>query len=84
MPHPTFHRAGDGRGRRSVRLNGNEIKHVIWCDTAAGIVVYVPQPVRVKRPSRDEVYTRRLLGQVRVFYNGGVVRSGRAAQWSNA
>lgn len=66
MPHPTFHSAGDGRGRRSVRVNGNEISHVLWCDTHAGVVVFVPQPMRVKRNARDEVYTRRLRGRVAV------------------
>ncbi|WP_346399933.1 hypothetical protein [Pseudomonas syringae] len=66
MPHPTFHSAGDGRGLRRVHLNGNEITHVLWCDTDAGVVVFVPQPMRVKRTSRDEVYTRRLRGRVTV------------------
>lgn len=66
MPQPTFHSAGDGRGRRSVHVNGNEITHVLWCDTEAGVVVFVPQPIRVKRTARDEVYTRRLRGQVTV------------------
>lgn len=66
MLNSTFHSAGDGRGRRSVRMNGNEIDHVLWCDTAAGIAVFVPQPMRVKRTARDEVYTRRLRGRVTV------------------
>ncbi|MDC3739656.1 hypothetical protein KDL21_01295 [Pseudomonas syringae pv. syringae] len=74
MPHPTFHSVGDGRGLRRVFVNGNEIDNVLWCDTAVGIAVYAPKPVRAKRPAREEVYTRRLRGQVSVFYNGGVVR----------
>ncbi|POQ05528.1 hypothetical protein CXB42_05150 [Pseudomonas syringae pv. syringae] len=84
MPNPTLHSAGDGRGSGAVFVNGNEIKHVLWCDTATGTVVFVPQPMRVKRNDRDEVYTRRLRGQVRVFYNGGVVQPGRVTQWSKA
>ncbi|MDU8454829.1 hypothetical protein [Pseudomonas syringae group sp. J254-4] len=66
MTHPTFHSAGDGRGHRAVFVNGNEIKNVLWCDTATGIVVFAPSPVRAKRPARDEVYTRRLRGNVTV------------------
>ncbi len=66
MPHPTFHTAQDGGGPRVVRVNGNEITHVLWCDTEAGLVVFAPQPVRIKRPWCDEVYTRRLSGKVTV------------------
>ena len=66
MPHPTFHSANDGRGYRRVFVNGNEITQVLWCDTAAGVVVFVPQPMRVKRTARDKAYTRRLRGRVTV------------------
>ncbi|RMV34312.1 Prophage PssSM-02, Orf42 [Pseudomonas savastanoi pv. phaseolicola] len=66
MPHPTFHSACDGRGLRHVHVNGNEITHVLWCDTDAGVVVFVPQPMRVKRTARDKAYTRRLRGRVTV------------------
>ncbi|MEE4341457.1 hypothetical protein V2J66_07510 [Pseudomonas alliivorans] len=66
MPNPTFHSAGDGRGYRRVFVNGNEITQVLWCDTEAGVVVFAPQPMRVKRTARDEVYTRRLRGRVTV------------------
>ncbi|KPC20394.1 Prophage PssSM-02 [Pseudomonas amygdali pv. lachrymans] len=47
-------------------MNGNEITHVLWCDTDAGVVVFVPQPMRVKRTARDKAYTRRLRGRVTV------------------
>ncbi|WP_296230426.1 hypothetical protein [Pseudomonas sp. UBA4617] len=67
MPAPSsFHHAGDGRGRRLVFVNGNEVDSVLWCDTAAGVCVYAPQPVKVKRPAREEIYTRRLRGVVTV------------------
>ncbi|UZS65585.1 hypothetical protein [Pseudomonas syringae] len=66
MPNPTFHSAGDGRGIRRVFVNGNEIENVLWCNTAIGIVVFAPSPVRAKRPAREEVYTRRLRGNVTV------------------
>lgn len=67
MPAPTsFHQLADGRGNRRVFVNGNQIDNVLWCDTAAGVVVYSPGPFKVKRPGRDEVYTRRLRGVVTV------------------
>lgn len=62
----SFHHYNDGRGKRRVYVNGNEIERVVWCDTAQGIAVYNPLPARAKRPGRDEVYTRRLRGQVTV------------------
>lgn len=62
----SFHHYNDGRGKRRVYVNGNEIERVIWCDTVQGIAVYMPQPARVKKPGRNEVYTRRLRGQVTV------------------
>lgn len=62
----SFHRHADGRGPRRVLVNGNQVDDVIWCDTAAGVCVYVPRPVKAKRPRRDQIYTRRLLGVVTV------------------
>ncbi|MDD0985794.1 hypothetical protein [Pseudomonas shahriarae] len=62
----TFHHFEDGRGRRRVFVNGNEVSHVKWCDTDKGIAIYCPLPLRLKRPSSDEVYTRRLTGVVTV------------------
>lgn len=65
MPAPSsFHRHADGRGPRWVFVNGNRVDNVLWCDTAAGVCVYAPQPVKVKRPAREEIYTRRLRGVV--------------------
>ncbi len=67
MPAPSsFHRHADGRGNRRVFVNGNPIDNVLWCDTAAGVCVYAPHPVKAKRPGLDEVYTRRLRGAVMV------------------
>lgn len=67
MPAPSsFHCHADGRGPRRVFVNGNQVDNVLWCDTAAGVCVYVPRPVKVKRPAHDEIYTRRLRGVVTV------------------
>ncbi|MCE0912470.1 MULTISPECIES: hypothetical protein [Pseudomonas] len=67
MPAPSsFHRHADGRGSRRVLVNGNQVENVIWCDTAAGVCVYAPRPVKAKRPWREQIYTRRLLGTVTV------------------
>lgn len=59
-----FHSASDGRGPRRVLVNGNEIPHVLWCDTGKGLVCFAPQPARIKRPGGDELYTRVLKGSV--------------------
>lgn len=66
MPMPdSLHRPSDGRGPRRVYVNGNEVEHVLWCDTVRGLVVFAPYPVRIKRLG-DELYTRRLRGSVTV------------------
>lgn len=62
----SFHSHADGRGNRVVLVNGNAVDNVLWCDTDAGVVIYAPRPVKVKRPEREEVYTRRLRGTVTV------------------
>lgn len=63
----SFHSYRDGRGfGRRVFVNGNEVKRVRWCDTKAGVVVYIPWPARIKKPEGDVVYTRRLRGTVTV------------------
>lgn len=61
----SFHHYNDGRGRRRVYVNGNEIERVVWCDTSQGIAVFCPYPCRAKN-SGDELYTRRLRGSVTV------------------
>ena len=68
----SFHHANDGRGKRRVYVNGNEVTHVIWCDIEQGIVVYAPQPARLHRKYRDQVLTRRLSGKVTVEFVGPV------------
>lgn len=60
-----IHHLGDGRGRRRVFVNGNEVERAIWADTKRGIVCYMPKPPRLMR-NRREVYTRQLRGQVTV------------------
>lgn len=61
----SFHHYNDGRGKRRVYVNGNEIERVVWCDTLQGIAVFAPYPYRVNR-ARTEVYTRRIRGSVTV------------------
>lgn len=59
------------RGRPvDVFVNGNRVDYVLWADTERGIVRYVPQPLRVKKPERDQVYTRQLRGTVTVVPAG--------------
>ncbi|WP_313135560.1 hypothetical protein [Stutzerimonas nitrititolerans] len=61
-----IHTPGDGRGRRDVWVNGHKIDGVVWADTRAGVVVFMPRPFRVHRRLRDQVYTRKLRGKVEV------------------
>jgi hypothetical protein len=60
-----IHSPFDGRGRRRVFVNGNEVERAIWADLKRGLVCYAPTPMRIKRNS-DELYTRTLRGQVTV------------------
>lgn len=60
-----IHHPGDGRGRRRVFVNGNEVERARWADTKRGVVCYTPLPLRLMRNHRD-VYTRLLRGQVTV------------------
>lgn len=61
----SFHHFNDGRGRRRVYVNGNEVERVVWCDTSHGIVVFYPYPYRVNQGG-TQVFTRRLRGSVTV------------------
>lgn len=63
--HDSFHHYNDGRGKRRVFVNGNEIGHCVWCDTSRGIAVFCPLPLRIDY-RRDRAYTRRLRGVVTV------------------
>ncbi|MGH8331205.1 MAG: hypothetical protein ACRER3_17045 [Pseudomonas fluorescens] len=61
----SFHHFNDGRGKRRVYVNGNEIERVVWCDTSQGVAVFSPYPYRIKR-NRGEIYTRKVRGVVTV------------------
>lgn len=56
-----IHTVRDGRGKRKVSVNGNEIKNVVYVDTMKGIVKFHPSPIRLKK-NTDEVYSRTLRG----------------------
>ncbi|ENM3904709.1 hypothetical protein EFU53_003287 [Vibrio cholerae] len=62
-----IHHRSDGRGKRKIFVNGNEVHCCVWADTAKGIVKYYPHPVRVKKGT-DEIYTRTLKGVVTVEF----------------
>ena len=47
-------------------VNGNEVENAISADTTRGVVVYVPQPIRVKKGDDYILYTRKLRGKVTV------------------
>ena len=56
----SFHHPNDGRGKRAVYVNGNPVSRVVWCDTARGLAVFCPFPVRINRRT-GRVYNRLLL-----------------------
>lgn len=49
-----------------VCVNGNQIDSVFYADTERGIVKFYPRPVRLKKPERDQAYSRTLRGHVTV------------------
>lgn len=49
-----------------VYVNGNQIDGAYYADTHRGIVKFYPQPARIKKPERDQAYTRTLRGNVTV------------------
>ena len=52
--------------RARVFVNGNEVARAYYADTTRGIVRFYPQALRVKKPERDQVYSRTLRGNVTV------------------
>lgn len=49
-----------------VFVNGNQIHGAYYADTTRGVVKFHPLPARIKKPERDQVYSRTLRGQVTV------------------
>ncbi|HEF0061357.1 hypothetical protein FDW86_14070 [Citrobacter sp. wls828] len=68
MRNEDFHCVGDGRGKRRVFVNGNEIKRCVWADVKRGIACFLPHPLRVHKRKREEVYTRKLRGVITVEF----------------
>jgi hypothetical protein len=69
MHNEDFHYVDDGRGKRRVFVNGNEIKRCVWADVKRGIACFYPYPFRVHKRKRDEVYSRKLRGVITVEFN---------------
>lgn len=49
-----------------VFVNGNRVDGAYYADTARGVVHFYPQPPRIKKPERDQIYSRTLRGNVTV------------------
>lgn len=62
-----FHSAIDGKGRRSVTVNGNLIKNVLWANEEKGLLCFNPMPLRINK-RKGEFYTRLLRGKVAVNF----------------
>ncbi len=57
--------------RGDVTVNGRVVDTAIWANTKAGLVGYVPKPLRINR-RKQKIYTRILRGNVefKPFYGG--------------
>lgn len=44
---PHIHTPGDGRGRRKVMVDGQEVKRVVYADTLRGEVRCIDDPIRI-------------------------------------
>lgn len=64
---PTLHLEGDGRGPRSVYVNGLLIEGVTMADTMLGIVEYLPLPLAIDKTG--SLIRKRRYGKVRVKYH---------------
>ncbi|ECH2877677.1 hypothetical protein GFV06_09680 [Salmonella enterica] len=64
MRNDDFHCVGDGRGRRRVFVNGNEVKSCVWADVKRGVACIHPHPLRIHKRKRSEVYSRKLRGEI--------------------
>lgn len=62
-----FHSANDGKGRRKVLVNGNEVKRVVWANEEKGLVCCYRYPYQIDR-RKDEVKTMLLRGDVKVEF----------------
>lgn len=58
----TYYAANAG-ARGTVYLDGNEISHIIWCDTEEGCLERMVYPFKVKN---DKFVTELLYGQITV------------------
>ena len=68
MRNDNFHRVGDGRGKRRVFVNGNELKSYIWADIKRGIACIHPHPLQIHKRKRDEIYSRKLRGVITIEF----------------
>jgi hypothetical protein len=62
---PWVHTPDDGRGKRTVFLDGVELRQVIHADELAGVVEYCEMPIRI---AGGHVVTTRRTGNVVVKF----------------
>ncbi len=67
-----FHSAGDGKGSRTVYVNGNRIDHVVWANEEQGLVCFHPSLKRGRLSNKErrkgEIHTQILRGNVTVEF----------------
>lgn len=68
MRNDDFHCVGDGRGRRRVFVNGNEVKICVRADVKRGVACIHPHPLRINKRKRSEVYSRKLRGEITIEF----------------
>lgn len=56
------HSAKDGRGVRTVTLDGVELRRVLWCDTHRATAVVAVEPLVLNR-KRDRIKTKFVRGK---------------------
>lgn len=64
-----IHFVGDGKGKRKITIDGNEVGYVTYADTEKGVLVFHPHPIEVK-PNGD-IRSRTLRGRVEVEFLEG-------------
>lgn len=63
-----IHIVGDGRGTRTVYLNGAEVKRCIYADTHKGLVRFYGDPYKVHKYGKRLIH-RTKRGVVEVVWN---------------
>lgn len=62
-----IHTVDDGRGRRRVTVDGNQVDNVVYADTRKGIVRHADKPPRIHRHGK-RIIERTKHGRVEIEF----------------